>query len=225
MLITIFKLFIESLKENGLIKTFKKLASFIIDSFFDKKYNTDTSSWVETINLDVNEQQKKHAEMYQNTHALPLKKLLKTLPLPNDKILVDLGCGKARVLLVASQCGFKEARGIEFSKNLCEIANNNIKIFKNKTDSNVNFLIINSDVSDHDFDDDENVFFLFNPFDNYILEKVLHKINESLQRKNRKIWIIYRNALYKDSIEKALPTAKKTEYNYWGQDFVVYELS
>src|SRR5208337_1976729 len=106
------------------------------------------------------------------------------------------------VLLVASEFGFKEARGIEFSPVLCDIAIRNCSVYKERTKAGTDFTIFMSDVIDYGLSDDEDVFYLFNPFDEYVLKQALNNITASLQRRNRGILIIYRNAVHSSIIEK-----------------------
>ena len=66
---------------------------------------------------------------------------------------------------MASEFGFKETGGIEFSSLLCDIAVKNCTMYKEKTQTNTNFFIVNSDVLDYRINGDEEVFFFANPFD------------------------------------------------------------
>ncbi len=126
--------------------------------------------------------------------------------------------------MVASDFGFNEVRGIEFSPVLCDIAIENSLIYKKKTQTKTNFNVINSDVIDYRFDDIEEVFFLYHPFDGYVMEQVVQNILESLQRQKRKIWIIYRNARFGGIIEQGIDVKRVLKFFIWGQDFVVYEI-
>ena len=215
---------IESLKKRGLKRTSLIALSYLIDRYFDVKYKTDTCSWVGLDELAVDHRKKKHAFSYQQTHAVPLRKLLRKLKIPPGKVLVDLGCGKGRVPLVASEFGFKETRGIELCPNLCDVAIKNFAIYREKTQTNTNFVIVNKDVIDYEIKDDEEIFFLFNPFDNHVLEKFLQNVKDSLHRRNRGIWIIYRNARYRETIETTMNVTKVMEFISWGQDFVVFNV-
>jgi tRNA1(Val) A37 N6-methylase TrmN6 len=71
--------------------------------------------------------------------------VFKLLNLPKNKVIVDIGSGKGRVLLMASEFGFKEARGVEFSLNLCEIAKKNIENYTAKKKTNTIFNVYNAD--------------------------------------------------------------------------------
>ena len=213
------------LNKNGLTNTTKRILSSFFDYLFDLKYGIDTFSWVELDDLKIDGNKKKRAKMYQPTCTLPLRKLLKELNIPSGKVFVDLGCGKGIVLLVASEFGFKEARGIEFSPVLCDIAIKNCSIYKEKTKADTDFIIFRSDVIDYRFNDDEDVFYLFNPFDEYVLKQALNNITASLQRRNRRILIIYRNAVHASVFEKNGNLTKWMDFSSWGWDFMVFSNS
>ncbi|MCI5221767.1 MAG: hypothetical protein D3924_03595 [Candidatus Electrothrix sp. AR4] len=138
--------------------------------------------------------------------------------------MVDLGCGKAKALLVASEFGFKEVRGVELSTCLYDIAKNNCSIYKNKTKTNTEFKVIRSNVIDYKMNDDEDIFYLYNPFNEYILDKVIDNIAASHARVKRKIWIIYGDPLHKETIEKKMKPTTVLELTFWGLVFVVFEI-
>ena len=213
--------FFSVLKADGIKRTLARCLSYISDVFFDKKYGTDTQSWIKLEDLSIESDNKDSGSDYIPTQALPLRKLFKELKIPEGKVFVDFGCGKGRTLLIASGFGFKELRGVEFSHELCRIADKNCELYKQQTGTNARFIIIESDVVDYDIDDDD-VFFMFNPFDETVLNRLLQKIRMSLLRRKRKIWIIYRYAKYGDSIEAYREFKKMNEFDFWGSDFTVY---
>ena len=210
-----------ALNKEGMKSQAAFFLSHIGDYMFDIKYGTDTVSWVNLKNLRVVGKNRKRASMYQPTHVYPLKKLFEELNIPQGKIFIDLGCGKGRVLLVASEFGFKELRGIEFASELCKTAVTNCSVYKDKTGTKAEFQIIESDVVDYDIHD-EDVFFMFHPFDDFVLRQVLRKITLSLLMNKRKIWIIYRNPVHKDIIGRMKEFIKVKDVIFWGSDFLVF---
>lgn|GEM_PF-486848 len=210
------------LNKDGLSNTTKRVMSSFFDYLVDLKYGTDTFSWVDLDDLKIDGNKKKRAKMYQPTCTLPLRRLLKKLNISPGKVFVDLGCGKGLVLLVASEFGFKEARGIELSPVLCDIAIKNCSIYKEKTRAGADFVVFMSDVIDYGLSDDEDVFYLFNPFDEYVLERALNNITASLQRRNREVLIIYRNAVDESIIEKNGNFTKLMDFSSWGWDFTIF---
>ncbi|MEI8078375.1 MAG: class I SAM-dependent methyltransferase [bacterium] len=216
--------FLATLKKRGLRRTLLGALSYGADYWFDLKHGTDTIAAVKLDDLGVDDAQKAHAQEYQSTHARPLKNLLMALSIPPGKVLLDLGCGKGKVLLLAAEFGFKEARGVDFSPALCKIAGQNCAAYKARTKTQTAFAIYAADVLAYQMRDDEDVFFLFNPFDAYILKQVLLNILASRQQRRRKIWIIYRRAVHRKIIEETIPQATVSDFTFWGFDFVVFEV-
>ena len=172
---------LSQVKKIGLKRLILSGYSFFYDRYYDAKYGYDTCSWVPVEKLDVEDSQKEHAVIYQATRVIPLRRLFKKLNIPKDHSFIDIGSGKGRVLLIAAEYGFEEVKGIEFSSNLTAIANKNISKYRTQYKSNTFFDVINIDAAHYKFNNIEDVFFLYNPFDEVILEKVLDNICKSLK--------------------------------------------
>jgi len=201
-----------------------RIVALIEDYYFDVKYGIDTRSWSELNGLTIESDNLKRGVRYQPTRVLPVRKLLQSIKpmIPDHGTFVDIGCGKGRILLIASEFGFATVRGIEFAHELCEIARNNCAVYRGKTGVVTEFQIIESDVVDYTVNDDENVFFMFNPFDDVVMNKVLNNIATSLEIQPRKIWIIYHNPECGNTIEKHDSFVKSREFVFWDYSFAVY---
>ena len=135
--------------------------------------------------LEIKSENKSRGVRYEPTRARPLRRLLRVLNLPKDSVFVDLGCGKGRILLLACEYGFKRVKGVDFSPQLCEVAKKNLAIYKQKKGLGAEVVIMESDVVDYQLQDDENIFFMFNPFDKVVMERVVGNIAQSLRRNPR----------------------------------------
>lgn len=199
----------------------------IVEFFFDFIYRTDTRREENLDDLTIGSDNKERGVRYEPTKVLPLRKLFNYLRLriPDDRILVDFGCGKGRVLLIASDFGFKEVRGVEFAHELCEIAKNNCAVYKHPTAIRTEFKIIESDVVDYIINPDENVFFMFNPFDEVILSKIINNIATSLNIRPRRILIIYNRPKYSNVIEQQDKFIRLEECVFGGIRFALYSNS
>ncbi len=217
-----FKGIWQGLKKRGLFGIIDLAVVYFSDYFFDLRYGTDTASNVQLNSLNIDSTNIARGNPYQPTHPLTLKKFLKKLNLPSDKVIVDIGSGKGLVMMVAATCGYKEVHGVEFSKALCDIAEKNFGTFRQRTGSSTIMKIIHSDATDYKIEETEDVFYLFNPFDDVVLEKVMTNIHTSLKEHPRKVWIIYFYADHKGIIEKNAAFSKVMEYRFLSQDFLVY---
>jgi SAM-dependent methyltransferase len=208
------------LQEKGISRTLSIMLNRMFDFHFDWKYKTDTRNKISLHDLNVTGENKEHGSFYQPTMALSFNRLLDTIPLPQESVLVDFGCGKGRVLLLAVLRGIQKAVGIEFSPELCAIARNNVSIVEQATGSRLDITVIEDDVTHYKIEDDQNVFFLFNPFDDVVLEAVVENIQQSLQRKPRQIAIIYYNPVHSHILDNSfLP---KNGYLIGGEEYMLY---
>jgi predicted RNA methylase len=213
-----------NLRSEGLRMTISKFYVIFIDQLFEIRYRIETSKWEPLAELTIDSDNKERGVTYQPTRVMPLRKLFHVLEpiIPSDSVFVDFGCGKGRVLLVASEFGFSKVIGVEFARELCEIARENCIAYKAHKGFCTEYQIIYCDVSNYVINTDENVFFMYNPFDETILTKVLCNIVASLKVKPRKILIIYYNPIYGYAIEHLNDFSKLQEYCFWTYKFAVY---
>lgn len=114
----------------------------------------------------------------------------------NDPALVDLGCGKGRALMVAPHFGFNELTGIDFAKEVTDIAASNMK----KTElifPEIKCRVINDDILNYEIRAEDAVFFMFNPFDEMILKKFLDKLDVSCNNFPRTVYFLYASPQHK----------------------------
>jgi predicted RNA methylase len=106
-------------------------------------------------------------------------------------IFIDLGSGKGRTLLMASEYPFRQVLGVELLPALHAIAEENIAKYKGGVGDRVQSIC--GDACDFDFPPEPSVLFLFNPFPQPVLERVLHRLMQSLARHKRTVYLIYHN--------------------------------
>jgi SAM-dependent methyltransferase len=211
---------VDSLKNKGVIRSVQSILSIIEDYWFDIKYGVDTIRWVELDGLEIMSGNKARGGRYQPTRIRHFKKLMSNLSFPTGSVFVDFGSGKGRVLLMATQYDFKRVVGVEFSHDFCEESRKNLLSFKKKNKCYVDVNIIELDVVDYEIKDDENVFFLFSPFDEVVTAEVIKNIKISIKNNPRKIWLIYNNPVHHSIVEENF--MKLTDYVYAGTKFSVY---
>jgi len=213
---------VSNVRERGVVKTMQGIMSKVGDYAFDLRYGTDTATRVDLQDLQIESGNKRRGVNYMPTHAGPFSKLIRALDLPKEGVFVDLGCGKGKILLLASQYGFKRLVGVEFSHELCEAARRNADIFQMKTGIAADIVIVELDVVEYEIEEDQNVFFLFNPFDDVVLRRTLGNIVSSFERKPRMIWLIYNHPTCSDIIDQQSCFSKFGSYQYGATEFAVY---
>jgi SAM-dependent methyltransferase len=214
-----------SVKSQGLLGTSHKLSMVMADHLFDLRYRVNTCGWARLHGLTIASENKGNGYSYEPAKVVLIRKLLGIVRpfVPSDSVLVDFGCGKGRVLLVASEFGFKGARGIEFASELCKVARQNVAAFRRQTSIGTELSVIEADASNYRISEDEYVFFMFNPFDETVLSPVMDHIEASLQRYPRRVFIIYQNPKWKNVIETRESFFLMQKLDLWGNHFNIYQ--
>lgn len=211
------------LKRDGLQSTFKHLPYLLklrlteITDKFDKTHGTDTANNVLIQDLDIDYIHKIHANMYTPTASILFKEIIESLNLNyKEYTFIDLGSGKGRVLLLASHYSFKKIIGIEFSKQLYIIAENNLKLYTSKIHTTNSFELYCENVTDYVFPNEDIVLYLFNPFDSHIISMIIANLHKTII--NKHIIIIYYNPIFGDMFERngfhLLQHKKNKNFNY-----------
>jgi len=211
------------IKEFGLLQliwfAFYKIESRIFD--WQNNVNTHSNQNFGALSSFTN---KDHGNHYQPTLVTPLRKILKHIHLPPSSVFVDIGCGKGRALLIASEFNFVEVVGVEFSKELCQIANENIIQYKQNKIKICLINVICDDAAEFEIRDCYNIFFMFNPFDNHVLEKLLTNIKKSLALTKRKCYFIYDNPKYVDTIKYHFVDIETINLTFGFRKFIIIEI-
>ena len=95
-----------------------------------------------------------------------------------DFYFVDMGCGKGRPLVIASQYPFRRLVGVEYSARLCRRASLNlaaVSVPEEKVE------IVCRDAVDFCFAEHDSFVYLHNPFGPEILETVLRRLQQLAQ--------------------------------------------
>ena len=134
---------------GALKETIQAIVSKFEDHAFDLRYGTNTAQRLDLKDLHIISENKSRGVNYMPTHSKPFRKLVRELDLPRDKVFVDLGSGKGKVLILAAQCGFKRVVGVEFSRDLCLDARKNVVTFQRRARIKIDAAIVESDAVDY----------------------------------------------------------------------------
>ena len=184
---------VRKLKTSGLRTTlldaFRMLGGFLgagdaVDPF-DLECGTDTGGIVPLWKLELDSPNAAFGVKYQPSDEQEVRDAVGFLSEePGNLVFVDLGCGKGRALLVAAKLGFKQVIGVEFARELAEIARENV------AKMNVaNVSVVQSDAADFQFPESDMVVYLYNPFLSQVMEKVVANLKQS---RAKKVFVIYK---------------------------------
>jgi SAM-dependent methyltransferase len=196
----------------------------MVDRWFDLWYGTDTCGWTDLDNLHIIGENKSRGFRYEPARIVLVRRMFRqarSVISPSGGV-VDLGSGKGRVMLIASEFGFARATGVEFAPELCAVAQRNCDLYRRKTRTTTAFRVVESDVANYAIAADDNLFFLFNPFDGVVLGKVLQNLGASLRKHPRRILLCFYNSEFTDLVSRQTDFVKISDVSYWGYRFVIF---
>ena len=188
----------------------------------EKKYGINTTGADELKALDKKGIDISHATIYMPVSYEMIETVFEQInQLTNQPInhFLDIGCGKGRAMCVAAYQGCKKITGIDFSKELCEAAEQNCDRTK-KRFPDVSFRVINNDAFYFDIPTDADVIFLFNPFDEVIMSAVVKNILKNIKTRSRRVIVAYVNPVHKELFINA-----GFKENYHSKEMKYLELS
>jgi 16S rRNA G966 N2-methylase RsmD len=192
---TLYKSFKNNLSERGFVKTIEFTllwtCQYAYDSINDWRFGIKTDGFVEASILGYENPAYGHylATPYHTLFTI-FSYIKNTIP---DAIFIDYGSGMGRAIIVAATYPFQKVIGIDLSHELNNIAKDNVKKAISKLFCK-NIEIIEADAKTCLPHKQATHFFLFNPFDNEILQCVLDNIYDSLIDNPRDIILIYLTA-------------------------------
>jgi predicted RNA methylase len=172
---------------------------------FDQEHGTDTAGNRNVASLDVIESPAApFAAHYEPSSAAVVRRELEKLSIdPAGFTFIDFGSGKGKVLLVAALFPFQEVIGIEFSRELHEIALSNIARLPSDLTRTGNVRSINCEASAFELPDSNLVCYFNNPFGPPIIVKVLERLVEHHRDNGHQIIVIYVDPQHRDFFENS----------------------
>jgi hypothetical protein len=197
-----------SLANRGLIRTVAVLPGKVISRFmqgsavekqafllhpFDAEFGTDTGGLIHAEELrDGRGRKSIYNTAYYATPPSLFQQALARLEVDFERFtFVDLGAGKGRTLLLASNFPFRQVIGIEYARELATVASQNISRYHPSSRLCQEVRCILGDACDFAFPPGPLLIFMWNPFVGAVFERVLANLEDSLRREPREVYLVY----------------------------------
>jgi len=165
------------------------------DIDYDFEHGVDTT-WA-TVSLRTRVREMLSGGQYQPSEPELFHKILRALPeKPDGFTFIDLGSGKGRTLLMASDYPFARVIGVELLDELDAIAKSNIARYRGEKQKCFALESHASDARDFAFPAEPTVLYLFNPFPEHVLRGVLANLRTSVTESPRPVFVIYHNLIH-----------------------------
>jgi len=150
---------------------------------------------------------------YQPTDPVLFQEMMGTLeeiahPNLPDFTFIDLGSGKGRTLLMASDYPFRRIIGVELLPSLDQIANENLRRYKNDSQQCFTLESVCADATQFPLPSEPLVGYLFNPFPEPGLRQVIGNLEQSLREHPRAVYVLYHNPLLEHVLAKSASLRK-----------------
>lgn len=166
---------------------------------FDLSHGTDTSAQVGTEEFEVSKADLEGAVHYETMTLRRFRKVIRSVGTDlTGRVFIDFGSGKGRLLLMASEYPFQRVIGVEFEPNLHAIAKRNVQLYTSSAQRCRDIRPICGNAVTFEIPPERLICSFNNPFDDRILSQVVANLEESLDRSEREVYVIYANPIHRD---------------------------
>lgn len=109
----------------------------------------------------------------------------------SDYTLVDVGCGKGRVLMLASEYRFREVVGVELHPGLVRVARKNLQRWMRGPRPCRHISVVEADVLSYAFPSGPVVIYFFNSFEREMVQLWLERLEAVAATRSQPIDLIY----------------------------------
>ncbi|MGA2337925.1 MAG: class I SAM-dependent methyltransferase [Terriglobales bacterium] len=181
---------------NSWLKPLLKAVSNARCRAWDLIHGVDTCGDIPLVTLDFQNKNKTAGLEYQSHHPRIIRAGLMSLKiLYQDYTFVDFGCGKGRVLLVASEFPFRRIIGLEFAPQLAETARGNLKSYRATNRKCFEIEAITADAIEYELAHEPQVLYFYSPFARGVMDQIVQNIENSFQKSPRDLLVLFSGVL------------------------------
>ena len=165
--------------------------------------------------LSIESDSKLGGHLYQPSSSVIFERAMNELPFNfGDKVFLDVGSGKGRAMILAAEAGFSKVIGVEYATELNDIAHTNIEVVKPRFPK-TEFELSEGDALEYKMPEEVDVIYLFNPFDEETICKLLQQLKQIFNR-DKKIYLVYVHPVHCNVFEEAFGKPVSTITNRKG---------
>jgi SAM-dependent methyltransferase len=189
---------LRSLRQRGLKATARSVRMKTQDFLFDGRRGVRTVGRIPAEQLDLGAASGSNG--YAALNARAAARAFHSLRVPTTGGFVDVGCGRGRMLIVATEYGFTRVSGVELSRRLYREAELNLAAYARRNRHALP-TVVNVDATTYPIHDADTVFYFYNPFGAEALRAVLSNIRASLLRRPRDVRILYALPVHRELLD------------------------
>jgi SAM-dependent methyltransferase len=174
-----------------------------IDHPFDKRFGLDTSGYISKRDLVTGHPHDAYVTGYSAVAPSVFRQMCRrwmdTLA-ARSRVqafsFIDVGAGKGRALLLASELPFRKIIGVELSDDLSRLASQNIEIWKARHALRTPIRVVHQDILDFRWPRTPLAVYLYNPFERELAEELIERLRWAAKAGSRCIDVLYVNPVF-----------------------------
>lgn len=216
------RLLLNNVEMFGLGQTLRHVLVYLLNRSaddFDQKHGVSTSGDVLDLHNEISDAEAlDNAHNYEPTQERVMRHLLRHVEAeltPSELSFVDLGCGKGRALLMASELPFAQLIGVELSPALCAAAERNVALYGARRGGrpvSSRIRICCEDATRFEFPRTDLLVYMFNPFGGPVFRAVLERLVQFQLEHRRRVHVALSNPALDYVLETHRAFAKEHEF-------------
>jgi hypothetical protein len=170
---------------------------------FDVEHGVDTSGFLSAAECAPDAAMASQIWPYAGSQPSIVRTGIALLPDHNQYAFVDLGCGKGRALMVASEFPFARLVGVEISPDLAEVARGNVAVITRRDPRGALIDIRVGNATAMRPPAERVVYFMYNPFGRALTETLVDGLERQLANGLEHAFVIYYNPVYGDVLDRS----------------------
>lgn len=170
---------------------------------FDLAHGTDTSGFVPASDCASDGVPAEQINFYGGSQPSIVRTLLATLPHRERYAFVDVGCGKGRPLLVASEFGFRRLVGVELAPHLARVARANAATVAARHPGRTAIEILVGDATAVEPPADHVVYYLYNPFSRPLVQALVENVERQLKDRLQHAFFVCYNPVHGEVLDRS----------------------
>jgi len=132
-----------------------------------------------------------------------------------DFVFIDLGSGKGRTLLMASDYPFRRIVGVELLSALHQTAQENLSKYRGELQQCFALESVCADATEFSFPAEPMILYLFNPFPEAGLRRMIANLEQDLVAHPRAVYVLYHNPLLEHVLGESAALKKIGGTHQW----------
>lgn len=170
---------------------------------FDLAHGIDTSGFVPASECATAGVPAVEINFYGGSQPSIIRAVLASLPEPEHYAFVDIGCGKGRPLVVASEFPFRRVVGVELAPRLAQIARTNAATIAARHPSRRVVEVQVGDATTVSPPADRVVYFLYNPFGRALVKALVENVERRLGHGLEHAFFVCYNPVHADVLDQS----------------------